>query len=503
MSTRFRYRNAEGAQVDVPDLDTLQQHVAYGRVRDSTELFDALTGVTAPAREHAAYRLISDLDDPGDRGEDGQLRVPGLEITLAEASEPATTEEVVRELERRRSREAEAGLDRVPSTEVRRLEATPHLLDDDESRVDPDVLDDMAPPEDESSPDTRAGADEPEEPPARPSSADDEKGPGIPTPGPSPASPNREVRRKRRTRTRLSGVELPDVDLPLWMLDGFGRARGGEAERARRRVARRRRTASGKSVARVPFLAALGATVVVVAGYVGLEAAADEPVDTTERVDLRRIAPPPVDLVGVADGLSDSGRTALQHMVEGMDSVAGALRVRQVPNAWLETRYFVEVDQHPEVLSYWRRYRGFVAELRREDERLFREGFVSRLEALDVSPSIVALRLAQGLRSFDRSEEERTQVYDLMESLADQAIELHEELLVWQPRIQYDPGARMGAASDPFLQFVTDEPALRDEILRRLDGILGTLEELHGDGPTTRDRLNQGVLEGLRRANGR
>lgn len=494
MSTRFRYRNAEGAQVDVPDLDTLQEHVASRRVRDSTELFDALTGVTAPAREHAAYQLVSDLDDRADRGEDGQLRVPGLEITLAEASEPATTEEVVRELERRRTREAEAGLDRVHSTEVRNLESTPHLLDEDDPRVDPNIRDDMAPPTGEEEAEASPSAGDRTDTATDPSSAD--HGPRART-RPSRTSRSSRYRKARRSPVRLSGVELPDVDLPLWMLDAFGQARGGEAERARRR-----RTASATSVARVPFLAALGATVVVAAGYVGLEAAADEPGYTTERVDLRRIAPPPVDLVGVADGLSESGRTALQHMVEGMDSVAHALRVRQVPNAWLETRYFVEVDEHPEVLSYWRRYRGFVAEVRQEDERLFREGFVSRLEALDVSPSIVALRLAQGLRSFDESEQERTHVYDLMESLADQAIELHEELLLWQPRIQYDPGARLGAARDPFLQFVTDEPALRDEILRRLDRILGTLEELHGDRPATRARLNQGVLEGLREANG-
>ena len=70
MGFRFRYLGPEGGEVDVESLDGLRALMESGTVGELTLLYDVLTGEWAPARAHAAFRLLR--EEKGHEGDSCQ-----------------------------------------------------------------------------------------------------------------------------------------------------------------------------------------------------------------------------------------------------------------------------------------------------------------------------------------------------------------------------------------------------------------------------------------------
>lgn len=104
MSIRFRYRDRDGKEVAVAGMDELRVEIREGRVGDTTPLFDADTGIFAPASEHAPYRLLAEIVANGGSGAPSLLP---MEMTLTEAPEPDPAEDL-EQLRKELAREADA-----------------------------------------------------------------------------------------------------------------------------------------------------------------------------------------------------------------------------------------------------------------------------------------------------------------------------------------------------------------------------------------------------------
>ena len=183
-------------------------------------------------------------------------------------------------------------------------------------------------------------------------------------------------------------------------------------------------------------------TILLGVAYLGLYAQPGDSLDVAEGsagpVPVVTESPATASLDPV-DALAASEGVAFHHMVQAMDSVAREHRVFDVPAAWLEPEYLADASAHPQVGSYWVRYLVFVRDLRREDERLFRRSFVTRMADLDVSPSVLSLRLAQALGSFHEGQPEWERLYDHMEDLARAGIEFHRLLVERDRDLEYVP----------------------------------------------------------------
>ncbi|MGD2069894.1 MAG: hypothetical protein PVI57_14580, partial [Gemmatimonadota bacterium] len=304
-------------------------------------------------------------------------------------------------------------------------------------------------------------------------------------------------------------IAVPDWAVPVPAVavggpeGGYASAPGG-ARHLVRRVRRRRREnhripVYGFSGDRTFYTIGLSAILVLAAAYLALDAQASAPLDGVVRAggpDF--VAPDPIAPRGLASRLAETEGIAFQHMVAGMDSLARAHQVFNVPPVWLEGRYLANAAAHAEVKRYWERYLSFVQDLRGQDDALFRRSFVSRMESLDVAQSVVSLRLAQALRRFEASQPLREDMYDHMEDLARSGLELHDLMVRRAIDVRYTPADQASAVRDPFLEIYTEDEALQQQIYDLIDRIFDDLEALHGESRWTRDRLNDGVLQSIR-----
>ena len=64
MRVRFRYLRSNGREVEVESFERMRALVSSGTVGELTLLYDALTREWAPARAHAAYRLLREEAHP-------------------------------------------------------------------------------------------------------------------------------------------------------------------------------------------------------------------------------------------------------------------------------------------------------------------------------------------------------------------------------------------------------------------------------------------------------
>lgn len=514
MVTRFRYTSREGTEVEVPDLDGLRAHVVSGRVTAETPLLDALTGEFGPAGTHEAYRFVLELASegasraPGEPGSQGVAEgdFPDVEITLAEPVGPLDTAELVERLRREREEEDDRAITgQRPAPALVEGASTTIALDEPDP-VDTDARVAAGGPDDERGPgdgEKTSAVDDPGDPRTYVEMFPEE-GPGRYEPF-YPASP--------ALATAVdpdAPIAVPDwaVPVPAVAVGGpegeYASAPGG-ARHMVRRVRRRRRENSripvfGFSGDRTFYSIGLMAILVLSAAYLALDAQASAPLDggARPRAGPDFVAPDPIAPRGLASRLAETEGIAFQHMVAGMDSLARAHQVFNVPPVWLEGRYLANAAAHPEVKQYWERYLSFVQDLRIQDDALFRRSFLSRMESLDVAQSVVSLRLAQALRRFEASQPLREDMYDHMEDLARGGLDLHDLMVRRAVDVRYTPADQASAVRDPFLEIYTEDEALQQQIYDLIDRIFDNLEALHGESRWTRDRLNDGVLQSIR-----
>lgn len=464
MPARFRYCTPDGREVELSGQEALERQVRDGRLTAETPLYDAETDQLGPAGEHDAFRRA--VEEPAaaapepDRPTPAPSALPDLGVTLAPSEEVVeTTDQIVRRLEEERASDLETSADRGAT---------------DPALVDPynETLRSWGPPDgpDRSTPRDGSG--------------------GRQSGG---SSRGRDVGGGRRAvgapRSTPPGLRIPPTRTDLSAgLGGRGEPKAATAPPS----GRGGRVRSGVAAALLLALVG-GAGFLLTGAETGRSAESPDP-DPGATAQ----APGPLDPAGIADRLAASEGIAFAHMVDGMAVLARRHGVAHVPRAWLEGGYFASAADHPEVRAYWTRYTGFVEELRRRDEGLFRESFVNRLESLEVGSAVISLRLAQAMYRFGSSRARRDTVYTRMDDLARAALELHDLLVERSDELSYEPVVGPGISRDPFLQVHSDDPGLKEEVWALLERIFDDLEALHGETRWSRDRLNEGVLDGLR-----
>ena len=469
MAKRFRYLAADGGEVEVATSDELVARILAGELTEDMLLYDALSNGWAPARSHEVFlsRITLPREGPSealDAEPDAAPDLPDLAFTLEVEAAAPDTDEVVSRLLRERN---DAPVD--PSSARREDLAT---LPEASAAIE--------------------SSDPPEEP-SRTAPAD------VPT---LPSGAEAGV------FTDEDGAAPRETPPGRWAASA--RSGSGYAQEARypgRRPPAPRSPLYGKNgrVA-VRLLGAAGATMATLAVVLVVAVLADE-VETAPRAP----APLPASLAteapaessaqprpgGISASLAATESGALGDMMRGMDSLRTAYGVERVPRAWLEGVYLAHASRYPEVRSFWERYRGYVEEVRDQEEDLFRTSLLATLETQNLSGPIVSIRLARAIRLFEAERPLRDPVYLSMIELADASVELHDLLVAREHEIRYEP-VSAGFSREPVIEAVPLTPELRDEMNALLDRIFLSIERVYGDRIAPREELAGALAHGLR-----
>lgn len=248
--------------------------------------------------------------------------------------------------------------------------------------------------------------------------------------------------------------------------------------RAPERRARRRRD---------PWWGILGVTVVAT-GFAALVLvrdagpAAEVPAATMSRAER----PLGVGVRGEESEVRLAARSAFLDRVSALRAEAAAA---EVPAVWLEGRYLAEAAAHPEVRRYWERALGFVDELRRREDALYREAWLDAADGLGLDGPVRSLRLAAALEDFAAGASAREGHYGRVRELAAAALALHDVLVELGDRVVYQPQRGPGVSADPVLEAAGADPAAQALLEVALDRVLTALRGPDGASLRERDRL--------------
>lgn len=171
---------------------------------------------------------------------------------------------------------------------------------------------------------------------------------------------------------------------------------------------------------------------------------------------------------------------AFRDMATGMEALRARVRLGDPPAVWMSGAYLADAGRYPEVAGYWRRYLEFLDSLRADDETLFREGLLARLEGVGLQGRVLAVRTARELQDFRADSSGRVERYGAMSSLADAALSLHELLEEHARTLRYVGVEPQGASeSEPAAREALDEAA-RARIWAEVEALLGALDRVAG-----------------------
>lgn len=431
---RFRYVDAEGAEIEVASVDALKLRIGIGDVTPRTRLYDAAVGEWAPAREHKVFRFLveeeTDLLPEASRALMEDVDGEDAAGTGLAGADTAGTDVTAKEADRERAERGD-GQVHVPSLSalggglrprsgLRRLAWTVAVV---LLLATSTVLFFHL---------REAGA-------------------GAPT---SPSSELEGAGDRVSEQRPESEASLPPV-----VVAGDPAQAGGSSDPAS--------SSSRSGVARGD-----GSTSAEAAGASGdgWPASLAPEVQAAASGDLARAMADLQEALGVPDG---------------------------PPAVWLEGRYLAYADRHDEVREYWRAYGSLVASMQALEEELFR-GFVqNRVLKMGLDTADAAGLSARILERYEASAEKRRVVYRDLLDLADEALALHDTLVARSSSVSHEPFRGRGLSRDPVVEAVADEPALAEHLWARLDRIFELLERLQGIRPVTTLRLQEALLGGL------
>lgn len=191
---------------------------------------------------------------------------------------------------------------------------------------------------------------------------------------------------------------------------------------------------------------------------------------------------------------------AFADMLTAMDSIA---ELRSLPDrpgqSWLEGVYLAGASRYEEEGAYWILLQDVLAELRTVEGELFRARLGERASALALPAPQRELLVTEAVRRFEASSGARAAVYDQAESIARQASELHDLLVLHEDEILYEPFSR-GVSRDPVIEAVPTNRPLAEQMWDLIDGVTRGLQDIDAImGVSTRSFLDA-VFRGLRNA---
>jgi hypothetical protein len=488
---RFIARTDSGEEIAIESVEVLQERVEAGDVPPEAELFDAGTGVWAPAIEVPVYRfLLEELQAEGTLPEGYEAALQGYGETdgPSNVTEPAasagdpdpTSDDQHDDGERRAAAAGDPGdldfeLDlvdfefNVPAPPAREPVKPPSP---------PEKKRPSAPERDRGDAAAEGSDSEPDAPDKEP--ADDESW-MMPASEGGLALPASEPRAAKASQ----GEAPPDEeDAPaLWQPESE------DPRELSSSTLRRRRSPLGLPVA-------LGGGVVllvVVLGlaiFVGRDGADVEPVPFG--VSQLSEAPTPPE---PPPGLEEAVEVVLEDIARAFAAVADSVRVDRglapsPPREWLTGFYLANASRFPGVSDFWDEYRSFLMVMGPLDRSVYLEGVSEGMESAGpLSPAERDALESYFLERYEVLSGHRSERYGHLAETARAAVALHQLLERHEAEITYSPALGAGVSADPILEAVIPEGPIRREVDAALDRIFRALDQSRGGGAPSADGL--------------
>lgn len=515
-SPRFRIRDAEGREIEIPSVEDLADQIVAGEVGEDTPLFDAGTRQWNPAGTVPIFQfVVEDLraegrlepevslssapvsdppeEDPGDpEDEPGSLpklpltpdpfelhlplrsTIPGAE-DFPEAGEVEAPEE--------------SPFDAPPEWTERVLEG----LDEElglAGEVDGESLVDRSADSEAEESQTEGGPEPPPPPGAKPVEGEEDEPPPFPL---ERVRSPRRPRRERPDRSEAEGSEDPwgsagrraDVDSDPMETLGSDPPKAPPRPEAVRPVGRRR------DRRRLAIFGGSGVLVLLMASVVFLSSVDDsDPVDAPpgsvaqepERglIETMAVVPPPPTLEPFTDLLIRGLSSELVRWTDSLRVEAGL--ALNPPPGWLGGFYLSHAGDFPAVPEFWRRYRDFLGELRDLDGEEYREAVFRVVEREDlpgVDTDEVSRYFEERYAVLGSLRDDR---YAQLIRVSEVAEELHHFLVEAQDRIVHTPAVGQGISPDPILEAVPRDEETRSRLDQLLDSLFQALDRSRGGG---------------------
>ncbi|MEX0837530.1 MAG: hypothetical protein WD101_04300, partial [Gemmatimonadota bacterium] len=253
----------------------------------------------------------------------------------------------------------------------------------------------------------------------------------------------------------------------------------------RRRPTRRR---SAKPVMFLLALVALGA-----AGWYGWQQFGD-----------RLVPPPPRPevVIPVIPGeleppMREIAEQALVAMFERIESETfGEEAPEAPPEEWLAGIYLGNASDFESVRTFWAGYRSFADRLRDEEFRAFHDAYVALADSSELGADVVPMIVERADSGFLAARDARVESYELLGSLSDAAVALHDFLLMNEADIVYTPAR--GFSGNPVEEAVPATEEIGDRMWDLVEDITNALDRLGTLDRVTRDRLDEVMLARIR-----
>lgn len=535
---RFAYIDSQGNEVAIPSVDALALRIELGAIGPDTELFDAQSDRWGRADSHEIYHTLArDVsgetflvptpppapDGPAEEGDDEPTDAGADEPTdAAEPTPPASAADLGLTLAPSGGDE-NAGGDSEDATSV---PVAPHdPTDFGELRLD------LA-PDDSMSADEEVGASEEpfdELPYSYDPTSDDE-----PSDGGLDLEPPLDFGAHGSDTDEFGGgldLEPPMSDFdptapPAWMEqdgpDGMddddgvmdfsaglddgdagkavvpdasdtrpdAEARPAAPTRPSRPPPRRRpsRSRSARPALFLLAIAALGA-----AGWYGWQQLGDRIVPPPPR--------PPVVIPVIPAELEPPMREiADQALVAMFERIGSGTFGEEAPEAppeeWLAGIYLGNASDFEPVRAFWAGYRTFADRLRDGEFQAFHDAYVMLADSSGLEADVVPMIVERADSGFLASRDSRVATYELLGSLSDAALALHDFLLLNEADIVYTPAR--GFSGNPVEEAVPATEEIGDRMWDLVEDITNALDRLGTLDRVTRERLDGVVLARIR-----
>ncbi len=253
----------------------------------------------------------------------------------------------------------------------------------------------------------------------------------------------------------------------------------------RRRPSRRR---SAKPALFLLAIAALGA-----AGWYGWQQLGDRIVPPPPRPPVV-IPVIPAELEPPMRELADQ---ALVAMFERIGSGAfGAEAPEAPPEEWLAGIYLGNASDFEAVRAFWAGYRTFADRLRDEEFQAFHDAYAALADSTELEADVVPMIVERADSGFLASRDSRMATYELLGSLSDAALALHDFLLLNEADIVYTPAR--GFSGNPVEEAVPATEEIGDRMWDLVEEITNALDRLGTLDRVTRDRLDGVLLARIR-----
>lgn len=199
------------------------------------------------------------------------------------------------------------------------------------------------------------------------------------------------------------------------------------------------------------------------------------------------LSPPP-------DDLQDWLPPALDGIERRFQAVTDSLRADLTladapPRDWLSGFYLANAGQLPSVPEFWERYAEFLDAMEARDRSTYMEGVREGLDEAAIEPDARDRLLAYMQERYASLAAYRAHRYESLSLAASAAVELHQVLARHEDVISHAPVEGSGVSADPILEARIPPGAVQAEVERSLDRVFRALDRSRGGGVPSGDGL--------------